>query len=282
MCKVFWQPLHCLQVLCNSTPHLPLEVLAGLLQSVQQRDRLGNCALVIKGWRQAANMATTDLYCSAGREGYDSLLAWLNNNEYASQVLRMYVMADHGDPMRPTLQLPANRLGQLNTLKLELNRLEVIDAPSSTKVTFTASTAAAATSCGGTTTHDTPAAPGARTVAALTALTRLQLDTCHLDLSELSCCTGLRDLFAWNVSHTARLRPTTCRGKKYVRARSRSASSAEDAASSDDEAASEAKAGQASSDDFSGLSMRMFQKEEQWGPTEDAAEDGEAGASLVS
>lgn len=168
---------------------VPLDVLAVVLQHVQQRPRLRCCALVNKKWHQAANMATSDIKHRAGIEqGLDSLSVWLANNQYGSSVQSIQVQAkvcdeEEENAVTPVLQMPLQKCRQLQTLRLArcLMTTTKIEAPALP-----------------TTASSVPAAYG---LASLTALSRLELIETLLDLSELSSCTNLQHLGFWDVGH---------------------------------------------------------------------------------
>lgn len=132
---------------------------------------------------------------------------WLNKNAYACAIQSIdvqYTAATNIAPW-PVLQLPWAGLSHLKALKLPRCTLEAVAA--------TADHAAPSTSAPAGCTVSPIAAAGARTtavsaglsqylsLAALTALTRLELWETYVDLSQLSSCTGLQHL---HVDHLNR------------------------------------------------------------------------------
>lgn len=210
--------MYCVQVDHSSSAisRLPVELLAAVLQHTQQNDRLSCCALVSRKWRQAANMATCVLTCTAdvNSERFSSLSAWLNKSAYACTVQSINVQYTEGtyissNSVRPVLQLPFHGLESLRSLKLPKCALEAVAAPAD--VVTSLRPAAAECSVSQTVaglTHDTaaavPAAPdGYTSLGALTALSNLGLSETLVDLFELSSCTRLQHLQLLRVSHPA-------------------------------------------------------------------------------
>lgn len=72
---------------------LPIDVLAVVLQHVDQSHRLCSCALVSQSWRQAANLATSAVQHTAQQQpvDFDSLSAWLQYNAYVSEMQTLHI-----------------------------------------------------------------------------------------------------------------------------------------------------------------------------------------------
>lgn len=69
---------------------LPVEMLAGVLQHVPQRDRLTCCAVVNRKWRHATIMATSSVqYAADIEQGFNNLSAWLCSNAHLMQSIQV-------------------------------------------------------------------------------------------------------------------------------------------------------------------------------------------------
>lgn len=182
--------LFIMQAKCRSgagAPQLSKDTLILVLKHIEPKQRLSTCAFVSKDWRQTANLATSHIKCELGTpERYASLSGWLSRNCSNNQIEALEVDGSMGDcppsvsvaEAAPRLQLPVC-LGKLQVLKLELLECKLQAAGDTT-----------------TTTEAVTSSPPAVTasISALTALTRLELDLCWIDLSGLGSCTNLRHL----------------------------------------------------------------------------------------
>lgn len=197
--------LCCLEINARSGQQdLPLELLAAVLQHLQQKDRLTSCALVNKIWREAANMATTKLSCFTAQKGFDSLLLWFGKNKYASRIREIFV--GDGDDGRVIFNLPADILVNLESLYImPVCNLVVTNRASCTGPAAPAVPNAANITSGATAlevfTGKVPSEPHVVSIPALRALKELTLDMTHLDLSDLGSCTALQHLWLCLVNH---------------------------------------------------------------------------------
>lgn len=176
----------------SSIQSLPIDLLAGVLQHLKQKERLLLGALVCKTWRLAAGLATCRsgvIYAENSNHGLESLSVWLSSNHSASSLQCICVReAIHRTGSKAVLQLPAGKLTCLTALWLPYCHLEVA-APDGTAlpVAHATTTAVAATQL--------------TSLAALTALSSLRLSSAVLDINELGSCTGLQHLDLSNVYH---------------------------------------------------------------------------------
>lgn len=207
--------VHVLQVRCGtSILALPLDLLAEVLQHLDQRDRLICCALVSKSWHQAANIATSwveiDLEAAAGQglAQTGSLSAWLRSNKYASNIRYIRVWQKPTDaPSISVLQVCCQQLKGLEELELAFCQLKTVTAsvqsyaPPSLGVTSAEQTTAACAPQAEVAAGFESPARESRNLGALTALTSLDLLQTCLDLDELSSCTGLQYLALCDVTH---------------------------------------------------------------------------------
>lgn len=159
---------------------LPFALLAKVLQRLSQRDRFRSCALVDRKWRQAAKLATSRVQYAAdlGQNWpADNLSAWLCSNEYFNTIQGIRVDDTRFEyqisscDAKQALYLPIARLGQLQ--ELTLARCEVIPAirkahPAATALELASSAVSASPA-------DASAAPELLSIAALKALSRLEL-----------------------------------------------------------------------------------------------------------
>lgn len=173
----------------------PVDLLARVLQHVEQSQRLRCCALVSTKWRHAANLATRSASVTADtQQRFDSLSAWLNSDRNACSKLQCIQVAyksaaDGFDRHRPVLNVPFAALQQLRSLQLLQCRVKAV-SPATSDNTNPAGTA--------TTGEAASAAPSAvqepQCLRALTALSRLELAESSMQLSGLGSCTGLQHL----------------------------------------------------------------------------------------
>lgn len=197
--------LRCLQINTSSDhKDLPLELLAAVLQHLRQKDRLAASALVNKTWREAANMATTELSCFTAQKDFDSLLMWLKANKHASRIREIFV----GDGMdsRVVFNLPADILVNLESLEIYpvCNLVVTSGATHHTEPSAAALPIAATSNTAATTAIITTAMsvePCIVSISAFKALRKLELDMTHLDLSDLGRCTALQSLWLYLVNH---------------------------------------------------------------------------------
>lgn len=168
----------------SSSVELPTDILAGVLQHLGEKERLQSGALVCKKWQLAANLATCRvLGATDSEQSVQSLSAWLNSNNYVGSLQSIQVTTC-GRHLKhpPFLQLPADKLTGLRTLQLSNCFLDMscTDAavPAADAATFIA----------------VVRATQPRSLTALTALRRLQLDRTVLDVSALGSCTRLQHL----------------------------------------------------------------------------------------
>lgn len=195
---------------------LPLDLLPGVLQHVNQTDRLCRCAVVSRKWYHAVNMASTSISCILNtRKDFEGLSAWLCSNNYANKINTVEAQAHKifskaSVKTKPVLKLPIATLQQLRSLKLSYCSVVVASggAGDDTNASAAAGTVAAI--------------PELLSLAALTALRGLELEGTVLDLSELSSCTGLQHLALSHVGHLART-ATSAANKVIEQAEERSA-----------------------------------------------------------
>lgn len=176
----------------SSTLALPEDLLAQVLQSIDQQERITMCSLVNSGWKKAVKHSLSRLECNLHSSAqYRSLSDWLNSKSSCCRISSIrYIEVgwnQHHPKCRigilPALQLPYYKLSNLQTLKLQHCLLRPASITSTTAEAVETSSAVAEVS-----------APSVPALSALTALTQLQLDRCCVKLCELSSCTQLQHL----------------------------------------------------------------------------------------
>lgn len=177
----------------RGVPQFPTDIVTLLLRHIEQNQRLSSCALVSSSWQQVTNAVSSHVSCKLGTaEGYSSLSAWLSSNCSTTQINSIEVDSTLPQYRTPpneahVLQLPLQSLSKLQALKLLLCQLQAtrqVSAAAADRVEAEAEVVPAS-------------------LAALTALTQLDLKSCTLDLSELGSCTNLRHLNLKDCLHTA-------------------------------------------------------------------------------
>lgn len=202
-----------MQVACSreGIHGLPVDLLAEVLQHVEQTERLGCCSLVCKIWQQAAKLATSKVeFTFDAEQGLGSLTAWLKSNKFLNKLTSIIIGDDTAhDPALPvpSLELDCVQLEQLTSLELcgchvkAVTATDESHAHSAAVMTSAAETVLPYAAAAGTAGRTPVTASNLKSLGALTALNSLDLvDTC-LDLDELSCCTGLQWLGMCNVRH---------------------------------------------------------------------------------
>lgn len=167
-------------------PELAPDTVSQVLQHVSQQQRLGACSQVSCAWRAAANTATTAInYRIPTSDKQSTLSPWLGKHGSSLRTLAIHI-----DPnvQRPgTFMLPFRQLSQLHSLSVAYVHLRPVAATTA---------AAAAVSSG-------QAASAPNSLAALTALTSLQLTSSTVDLSPLAACTNRCHLKLRNVADSS-------------------------------------------------------------------------------
>lgn len=172
---------------------LPTDLFAGVLQHVPQKDQLCSHALVSSKWRHAANMATDAVVSNADlAKGLDSLSAWLASNKYIGCIHSIEVKPRLGQysSVKPVVELPFDALRNLRALVLPNCYLKGAPAVNSASAERRPRRAAVKA-----------VMLPVSSFAALSALSRLELDNTTLDLNKLGSCTGLKHLILDRVSH---------------------------------------------------------------------------------
>lgn len=164
------------------TPALPEDQFVMVLQSIEQRERISLCSLVNSAWNKAVKRSVSSLECELYTTAqYQSLSSWLTTNSSVSSINSMTVGSNLCYRELcitdiPYLQLPYFALSNLKTLRLQCCSM----LPASMTAIGTSSVEVQAASL--------------ESLAALTALTQLQLEKCYVRLYELRSCTQLRHL----------------------------------------------------------------------------------------
>lgn len=164
---------------------LPEDLLAQVLQLIDQKERRGSCSLVNSVWNHAVQRTSRSITCELDTLAqYQGLSSWLNNNNNNNISSITYIEVGSKSPQYklphvddlPSMQLPYSNLSSLHTLELEAAICSLQFNQKWQKklaLVFVASSVP---------------------LSALTALTQLELDRCCFNLYELSGCSWLQHL----------------------------------------------------------------------------------------
>lgn len=171
-------------------PVLPMDLLAEVLSCIEQKQRFLSCSLVSKAWNDAVKLTSKRLACGLAEPvQYQALGRWLANNSSISCMETIAVQSslerwnDVDFAALPVLQLPLQKLCKLQQLELQLCHLLPAESASSTSL-----------GSGSSAVQHTADSAARGLPAQLTALTKLSLDCCKVDLGDLSYCTSVLHL----------------------------------------------------------------------------------------